>query len=518
MKSRTLIFFIILLCFPLTVKAQTYPNMHEYQKSPSGTLSALATNPWNLTSNSAGMVFNNVFLSDSVSHKSYVSLKGTFRNDTQSNYNGSKMQAAGNLQAFSVLRINKLYLKGQFEFNYDWDKDATYNGFVSKDFKTPFMLTDSIPGNISREFYNMGASFAYPWGEHFSLGAELYYKVGIMAKHRDLRNRNTSMDFRISPSLMFSAAWFRAGVSGGYLRNTEKIEYTQIDGSSEKYLFELQGLWIGNSYGYSNANTSRLRSSNTGFAALQIGIQTAPFKLWNELRADFSTDSQEETGYNGQRFGDVKGRTLYENLRIDIMDDHSLFFWGSWSDLKGYRFLQRQELDPQSSVRVWKTYGDPIYCYQGYIADWGAKYAYRFRDPRSRVNGYVWASYSSSSINQTVDISPARYNLSNTRCTVNLGIRIAFGRKFKHQIVLDQYYTAPLKKAEPAYDLNESIFLSAPANKEITYLNRTSWPLNVLYGLTIPLPKGSLRMDVSAGTNAAAFKTVNTYLKLSYAW
>ena len=269
-----------------------------------------------------------------------------------------------NLSTLSYIKLGKSVVKGHFGYNYDLSKGSTWRGLVDPH-ETPFMLADSIPGNLSKETYSMGASIALPVGKRISFGIEAAYDVALMAKHVDLRNKNTRMDFYVAPGIRYDSRNFSAGISARYRRSTEKIEYLQVDESSEKYLFEMMGAWNFRSMGFSSAETSRMKLGNAFGGSLQTEFKSnGNFRIYNEFSADYLTTTQGETGYNGLRHGDSRSLAFSDNITFVISPRRRITaFWKS-APMVGYRFIQRQELDPASGVRRYVTYGNPVPCFK----------------------------------------------------------------------------------------------------------------------------------------------------------
>lgn len=300
--------------------------------------------------------------------------KGTLKNcfDPESNF-----VKGLNVKSYSIL--DKVALYGRFGYEHNNLTNSQWRGLYDP-YETPFMMTDSIPGNATIEMYRMEMGIAVPLGEHWSVGTSIRYYSGVMAKHKDLRNKNTLMDFDIRPGIAFEAKNVQAGLDIGYTRSTEKIEYMQVDASTEKYLFDVYGLWVFNSQGYSSAETSRLKETQAYNAGAQLTLRLGELAFHNRFEIQYSLNEQEETGYNNLRHGDVKQLTYNYNGVITYGLQHRLTGYYKKSDMLGYRYLQQQELDVASSVRRWVTY-DIMNTYKSSRTEWEA--AYTFRKARS---------------------------------------------------------------------------------------------------------------------------------------
>mgnify|MGYP002861049299 CR=1 FL=1 len=197
------------------------------------------------------------------------------------------------------------------------------------------------------------------------LGAVMFvaYDVALLAKHKDLRNKNTGMNFRVAPGLHWQGGNFGAGFDLGYERGTEKVEYSQESSSVEHVLFAIYGLWVGQGYGFASAETKRLKENDRFFGDLQTDLRIGSAVLHNNFRLAWKREMQTETGYNNLQHGTVRTWEWRDDLSLAIGRFHQVEAGISWTTMQGFRPLQQQELDPDSKIRIWKTYGDPVFCY-----------------------------------------------------------------------------------------------------------------------------------------------------------
>lgn len=283
----------------------------------------------------------------------------------------------GGLQAESRLRQDSIWLYGRFGYGYDYGTGSRWRGWIDP-YQTPFMAADSVAGPISLEKYSMEAGVAAPAGR-FVFGVDLAYDVALMAKHRDLRNKNTLMEFRIAPGVLYRGGSFDLGLDLGYVRGTEKSEYTQIVESVERYLFDVYGLWLAYGTGFSSAEARRLKESDTFFGDFSTSLELGPFRLDNNFRAEYALTRQGEVGYNNLKFGDTRSVTYADNLSLSFGRNHRIGASYSVTTMQGFRYLQRQELDEASSIRSWVTYGDPVHCYYRSISQEDLNYTFGSR-------------------------------------------------------------------------------------------------------------------------------------------
>ena len=268
----------------------------------------------------------------------------------------------GTLDATSRQRLGRVDVYGHFGYSYEMGRRSTWRGWIDP-YATPFMLADSIPGDISLERYAMQAGIGMPLRGGWSAGIDLAYDVALMAKHKDLRNKNTGMNFRVAPGIHWQGRHFGVGLDLGYARGTERVEYSQESSNVEHVLFTIYGLWVGQGLGFASSETKRLKEDDRFFGDLQTRLQLGDVKLENNLHLSWKQETQAETGYNNLQHGVVRSWTWQDDLALTIGSFHQLEAGIRWTTTQGFRPLQRQELDPDSRIRIWVTYGDPVFCY-----------------------------------------------------------------------------------------------------------------------------------------------------------
>ena len=277
-------------------------------------------------------------------------------------------------------------LHGRFDYGYDYGTGSRWRGWIDP-YETPFMLCDSIPGNISKETYDREATLAVPLGK-WTVGAGAGYRASIFAKNKDLRNKNTRMDVSIAPSVTYRGDRFRAGLTAGYFRNTEQVEYMQVDASSEKYLFRIYGMWLYSSSGFSSAENRRYKENSGVFSDLRLEYETGPVLLRNDFHVRYTYGSQTETGYNNLHYGDTQLLSYADEFSLRAGAHRLTAFWNTAQTI-GLKSLQRQELDPDSKIRRWYTYGDLSECYYRQTTHAGGAYTFE-KEKWSVSAGIAW--------------------------------------------------------------------------------------------------------------------------------
>ena len=273
-----------------------------------------------------------------------------------------KALVAGTLDATARRQVGRVRVYGHFGYGYTYGKGSTWRGWIDP-YETPFMVADSVPGGLSLERYALQAGLALPLRGGWAAGLDLAYDVALMAKHRDLRNKNTAMNFRVAPGISWQGRRFGFGLDAGYERGTERVEYTQISENVEHVLFDLYGLWLYHSSGYASAENRRMKENDLFYGDLQLDFRFGSVSLHNNLRVDWRKGVQTEVGYNNLQHGHVRELLWSDDLLVSIGAAHAVEVSARYATMQGFRPLQRQALDPDSRIRVWVNVGDPVFCY-----------------------------------------------------------------------------------------------------------------------------------------------------------
>lgn len=479
--------------------------------------------PWLDGDNSAAHVLNTFFLPDSVCSYTSAVLRaeytgGTFRNIYDP---GSRLNAGAVIESY--MRIRKVFLYGSFGYTYDYGRNSRWRGLIDP-YRTPFMMADSIPGNISDEIYSMAAGIGFPVGKHTAAGIKASYSASLMSKHKDLRNKNTLMEFEIIPGFVYHSDRFRIGLDAGYRRTTEEVEYIQIDESSEKYLFELYGLWLYRSLGYNSADHSRMLINSAFTGDLTLELRFGPFRLFNNFSAVYDYGTQDETGYNNLKYGDTRTLTYSDRLSLNWGPRHRVQAEVTLSRILGYKFLQRQEYDPDSGVRIWVTYGEPINSYAGDMSRIGLNYTYRQAADFLHADWEITAGASHLTFTRAVKEHPIY--LSQELRSITPYLKGAwYWRTARHQIDLcpEISYTRTYRGV-PDNIVNESgmdistgdtpLQLEGPLMEEFSFLSadRISAGASLRYGWCASPAKGSvLSLTAAYGIQSALLSGQNRH-------
>ncbi len=205
-------------------------------------------------------------------------------------------------------KIDNTFVLANFHYIRSLDKKAQWNGLNEAD-SSPFMLSDSIPANISREIFNAGFSLSHPLHKHFFAGLYTDYTISKSAKVRDLRFISNYNVFYLMPSLAYRHKKFNLGLNAGIKHVAEDIVFSQIETNVIRRLFEVRGLWFMREYLYASTGGPRERTMDD--KSLLGNIQFEYKGRKNTFFNSVGFVSRHSKQYKGnERFGNTEDLTV----------------------------------------------------------------------------------------------------------------------------------------------------------------------------------------------------------------
>ena len=341
------------------------------------------SNFWLQGNNAAGLMFNNKALEPI---NAYTQFDGTlaYNDGPFRNIFTPASEQQYKLNAASYMKFNKIYLYGNFTYDYNFRKEVQWNGVLNP-YSSPFMLADSIKGNQTLERFSLDAGIALPINKYFTAGVFMDYTVASAAKLKDLRNKNTYMNFQIRPAMLFHSDHWNLGLNFMYERTTEKIEYMQYEGSTAKTVFYLSGSWFYIEKAFSSTSGEKRQKSDDRLGgSFQVEFKTGDFKFYNEFSLSYRDAILSETGYLNQQYGDTETSDFRYDGKMSYKNKHRLTGYIATSSMLGYKVIQRYERHPVYPTIFWWITYDRLNSYLRNTVDY--EVAYSFDQTRSECN------------------------------------------------------------------------------------------------------------------------------------
>ncbi len=377
---------IVLLGLPLSLQAR--PDTTVYRPAGYNIYDLKVDNPWLNGGNAAALSYNPGFNFSYVEAMTDYS-EGAFGNAYTADYdNHYKLNAA------SYIRLKDIYLSGAFGYAYNYKRNIQWYGLLHP-YSTPFLMADSIPGTYNLESFFIRGGLSIPLSAHWTFGSYLNYTTAAGAKGKDLRNKNTFMDFNFQPSILFHTNHIAVGMHLSYERSTENVEYTSM-GSNQKniYLYFFEGMWFCNREVFgTGTEKSRTKSDEHFGGGLQFQITGAQVKFYNEFSMQYTLQHQ----WNNEReFGNVNTIIFDYKAQLRFLNKHILLFNIDGEAMTGENVIQHTEWHAPSQSYQWVTdFTNQVYS-RNRLA---GRLSYSFRQERhdhstnweatAGINGYV---------------------------------------------------------------------------------------------------------------------------------
>ena len=176
------------------------------------------TQLWRLTRNAAGLSL------DSAANRGVAWFGYSHRGGDLHRVQDGGMS---NRLAFFTERYQKigkyLYGYGSFRFDMGRTKDRAWSDVIRSYNSNPFISGSSVAGKYDNQDFELKASLASVPLHGLTYGANLTYKVGDLSRLRDPRSRINLADYRITPSVTYSAGSSAFGLAAHYDRRKEKL-------------------------------------------------------------------------------------------------------------------------------------------------------------------------------------------------------------------------------------------------------------------------------------------------------
>lgn len=250
-------------------------------------------NPWLLSGNAAGLVFNRA--------QNFSNLEGFYTNESGDyrNFDDPETYSTYGLETRSYTKINDVYFYGSFKYDYGVNENLAWRGTVYPESNLNPIL-DSIPGKVLRESYIMSAKVGYNLSDRISIGAEFDYNTSTAAKRKDGRNLNTLSMLSVSPGIIYRNNKLKLGLNLTYDRDVEEVKYEYVGETTGKEIYYMEGLWFYSTQGITTtANLERKYIRDIFGGAFQMHYRTGNLCIFNQFSAKYGQeDDGEDNNYN----------------------------------------------------------------------------------------------------------------------------------------------------------------------------------------------------------------------------
>ena len=215
-------------------------------------------NPWNGSINGAGL------RQDTVS-RSYAEAYFTKENGGLASPSSSDNSWNAGVRTESIRHLQRISFAGGFNYDYFDGRNMCGSMFTVPGYY-PVDIVEFTPGRKVRESYNFRAALSAELGRGWLAGIHTTFEARNYAKRKDLRHKNTRLDFEFSPGVMYRTGRFAAGVAYIVGIDNEKLEAEEIGSTPESYqAFFDRGLRYGSLQLWESNDLHLTTSGVTGF-------------------------------------------------------------------------------------------------------------------------------------------------------------------------------------------------------------------------------------------------------------
>lgn len=185
----------------------------------------------------------------------------------------------------SIRHLEKVSFAGGFSYDY-FDGRNMCGSIFTVPGLYPVDIVEFTPGRKVRETYAFEGALSAVLGGRWTGGLHVDFAARNYAKRKDLRHKNTRLDFEFAPSAMYRAGRFAASAAYIVGVDREKIEAEEIGVSAESYLaFFDRGLRYGSLQLWESNDLHLSTAGVTGFPVKQttqgaaLGMQYGAWHL-----------------------------------------------------------------------------------------------------------------------------------------------------------------------------------------------------------------------------------------------
>ena len=272
-------------------------------------------NPWNAGTNAAGI------RQDSLS-RSYAEAYFTKENGGMTGHSSSDNSWNAGARTASVRHFDKVSFAGSFGYDYFDGRNMCGSMFTEPGYY-PVDILEFTPGRKVRETYAFTGGVSAVLGRRWTGGLRVDFDARNYAKRKDLRHKNTRLDFEFSPGVMYRAGAFAVGATYIVGANSEKLEAEEVGSTPESYqAFFDRGLRFGSLQLWESNDMHLTTNGVAGFPVREntqgagVQVQYGPFYAdvaYRNLRG--------ETGERGMIWHEFETHRLTAHTALSLGEE-----------------------------------------------------------------------------------------------------------------------------------------------------------------------------------------------------
>lgn len=298
--THTLLTLLVLTSAPAALRAQRFETVER-------------RNAWNAGPDRAGLRGDTLSVS-------YAEVWAGKQNGAFTDHSRSADGFSAGVRTESIRHFKKISFAGGFSYDYFQGQEMCGSMFIHPGYY-PFDIYEFTPGRKNRETYAFRGEMAVELGRQWRGGLLVDFAAANYAKRKDLRHKNTRLDFEIAPSVQWHAGDWAVGAAYLFGKNSERIEATEIGSTPLSYeAFFDKGLFYGDRNLWTGSNIHLTDPGITAFPVREL-MHGASLELqWRMLYADLTY--RHRSGDTGE-----KG-TVWHEFGGDGLEAHLVAFFG----------------------------------------------------------------------------------------------------------------------------------------------------------------------------------------------
>lgn len=184
-------------------------------------------NPWNASPNAAGI------RQDTLS-RSYAEVFFTKENGGLTDYSASDDSWTAGARTASIRHLEKVSFAGRFEYDYFDGRNMCGSMFIEPG-RYPVDILEFTPGRKILENYAFTGAVSAPLAAHWTAGLKIDFAARNYAKRKDLRHKNTRLDFDLSAGVLYHNGPLALGAAYLFGKNSETVKASEVGSVPESY-------------------------------------------------------------------------------------------------------------------------------------------------------------------------------------------------------------------------------------------------------------------------------------------
>lgn len=298
-------------------------------------------NPWNASLNAAGIRL------DSISH-SYAEAYFTKENGGMTSHSSSDNSWNAGVRTESIRHLKRVSFAGGFNYDYFDGRNMCGSMFTVPGYY-PVDILEFTPGRKIRESYNFQAAMSAELNPHWLAGFDARFEARNYAKRKDLRHKNTRLDFEFAPGILYRAGRFAAGASYIVGIDNEKLEAEEIGSTPESYkAFFDRGLRYGSLQLWESNDLHLTTSGVSGFPVRETTQGAAVQAQYGPLFA--------EAAYRNRQGRTGEGGTIWHEFATDNFTADAVVTLGNSLSRHYVRLgMEWESLDNRENIITYET-------------------------------------------------------------------------------------------------------------------------------------------------------------------